>query len=368
MPMRWAAVLLLVAPLGAISLGRGVQQAPPPPPVEVRGGNSLVFRVQAPQASRVNVFVDTTSPATNLPMTRDAAGVWSVTLGPLVPDIYGYSFVVDGAAGRSSYVEIAGSSPEAWSQRPVPHGTVHINWYNSKPLGMLRAAYVYTPPGYEKSDEALPVLYLLHGSGGTEAAWINVGLANVILDNLIADGKARPMIVVMPFGHPEPSPKLDLAPSYIARDINAFTRDFLDEIMPLVERTYRTKNSAEHRAIAGFSMGGNHARVIGLGHTDRFRSIAVMSSGFNLGRPVTPESLETAYEGLFEDPAATNEKLKLLWIGCGSDETSLVTQNRVFSILLGNKGIKHTNSVIPGGHTWHVWRRNLRDIVPMLFR
>jgi enterochelin esterase-like enzyme len=304
-----------------------------------------------------------------VPLTKDARGVWSGTLGPLEPDIYDYAFVVDGVSLHTGLVEVIGKTPEAWTPQRVPHGTVHVEWYDSRALGLLRSVYIYTPPGFERSKDTYPVLYLLHGSGGTESSWVSLGAANVILDNLIAEKKAKPMVVVMPFGHSEPSPRAGRPASYAGRDLVGFSRDLLEEVMPLVEKTYRASSRAELRAIAGFSMGGNQARLIGLRRLDLFHSVAAFSGPFTVsGSEVTARSIEESFQAIFDDGPAANQSLRLLWFACGKDETRLIAQNQLFADLLASHHIKHTFVTIEGGHTWHVWRRNLRDLVPLLFR
>jgi len=335
---------------------------------QVKEDGTITFSLVAPLAKQVAVYVDTMAPAAAVPLVRDERGVWSGRLGPLDADIYSYAFLVDGASINAGLVEVVGRTPEAWHPRKVPHGTVHVQWYDSKPLGMLRSVYVYTPPGYEGSNTTYPVLYLLHGSGGAEEVWTSIGAANVILDNLIADGKAKPMVVVMPFGHPEPSPRVGRAATYTARDTNAFARDLIDEVMPLVQRTYRVSRRADDRAIAGFSMGGNQARFIGFSRLDLFHYIATFSGSFSApGGTTTTETLEADFAGIFEDPVMTNGVLRLFWSACGADEARLIQQNKLFANLLASKGIRQTFLTIPGGHTWHVWRRNLRDVLPLLF-
>ena len=335
---------------------------------EVREDGTVTFRLLAPQARNVGVFVDTMTAANAVPLSRDPRGVWGGVLGPIEPDIYTYTFVVDGVTLNAGLVEVVGRTPDAWHPRAVPHGAVHVLWYDSKALGMLRSVYVYTPPGYERATATLPVLYLLHGSGGAEDVWVSIGAANVILDNLIALGKTKPMVVVMPFGHPEPSPQVGRAATFAARGNDAFAKDLLEDVMPLVQRTYRVSSQADHRAIAGFSMGGNQATLIGFSRLDLFHSIASFSGSITLPGPdVTAIALEDHF-GPVLDEAVANSTLRLVWIGCGSDETRLVAQNRLFADVLARHGVKHVSVTVPGGHTWHVWRRNLRDLLPLLFQ
>lgn len=331
-------------------------------------GNQISVRISAPQVNDLRVFVDTMAATDAKTLTRDKDGVWSGTLGPFPPDIYSVSIVADTVVRPIGYVHLAGATPEAWDPRKVPHGTISQIWYDSRSLGVLRSVFVYTPPGYEKTTTTYPVLYLLHGSGGVEGSWTLDGLANVILDNLIADGKAKPMILVMPFGHPDASIRIGVTPDFNKRDMTEFSRDLLEDVMPLVERTYRVARQADKRGIAGLSMGGNQARQIGLSRMDLFHYVATFSGSVGVrGGVVTAETIEATFPDVLADPQATNATLRLLWQAVGSDETNLLAQHKLLTSVLDRYQIKHTFVTIPGGHTWHVWRRNLRDVAPLLF-
>jgi len=362
---------VLVACAGYVSVS--AQNAPPrvtATMLEIKAmpGAMISIRIGAPNASDVRAVVDTMPNTAAKPLTRDQEGIWSGTLGPLQPDVYIVSVIVNGIVGDAGAVIVPGATPEAWEARKVPHGTMQQRWYDSRTLGVLRSVFVYTPPDYERGNASYPVLYLLHGSGGVEASWPQDGLANIILDNLIADGKAKPMIVVMPFGHPEASMRLGAMPTFRRRDLGEFTRDLTDDVMPMIERQYRVERNADRRAIAGLSMGGNQARQIGLNRMDMFHYIATFSGTMGvIGNTVTPESIQETFPAVFADPVGTNATLRLLWAGVGSDETNLLASHKIFTGLLDRHQIRHTFVTIPGGHTWHVWRRNLRDVVPLLF-
>jgi enterochelin esterase family protein len=351
------------------------QQTPAPaqPPVmrplepDVRDDGTVTFHFQAALASRVSVFLDTMSPTTAISLTKDARGVWSGQLGPLEPDIYYCWFLVDGVSVNAGLVEVTGRTTDVWHPQKVPHGTVHVHWYDAKALGVLRSVYVYTPPGYEKSNATYPTLYLLHGSGAPEDVWVTVGGANVILDNLIAAGKTKPMVVVMPFGHAEASPQVGRPATFTARDNNAFARDLIDEVMPLVQRTYRVSSQADQRAIAGFSMGGGQAMSIGLGRLDLFHSIGSFSGSINVGGEISVGTIDAQYGAILDD-ASSKDELRLVWLACGTEETRLVVLNKAFGDVLQAHGVKHVVTTVPGAHTWHVWRRNLRDFAPLLFQ
>jgi enterochelin esterase family protein len=354
----------------AVSAAATQQQAPIPAfEVTVNAERVVTFQINAPAAKQVGAFVDSMPASSAKALSRDARGVWTGTLGPLAPDLYVAAYVVDGTVRSAGYLHIRGATPEAWDVRKVPHGSIHQHWYDSKSLATLRSVYVYTPPGYERDTATYPVLYLLHGSGGTEGSWITDGLANVILDNLVADGRAKPMIVVMPFGHPETSMRAGSMPTFRARDMLGFSNDLLDDVLPLVESTYRTARRQDRRAIAGLSMGGNQARQIGLARDDVFAYVATFSGTVGVrGGAVTPETVELTFADVLADPPATNASIRLFWSAVGADETNLRAQHRIFNEVLDRHGIRYEYVVIPGAHTWHVWRRNLRDFVPKLFR
>jgi enterochelin esterase family protein len=246
----------------------------------------------------------------------------------------------------------------------VAHGTVHENWYQSKTLGVWRRIDVYTPAGYEAGKGTYPVLYLLHGSGDTENGWVKVGRANFIFDNLIAAGKAKPMIVVMPYGRARQdvylgpiTPPATPAPP----DPKAFENDLLKDVMPFAEKLYRVSGKPADRAIAGLSMGGGQALSIGLNHLDIFSQVGAFSAA---GRA---EGLETQYKDLLADPAATNKKLKLFYIACGKTDGLFAAATALHETLDKHK-IKHTFVPSEEGHVWRNWRNYLADLTPQLFR
>jgi enterochelin esterase-like enzyme len=336
---------------------------------EVLPDRHATFRVSAPKASEVSLFGDWMPPGTQQAMTRDAQGVWSVTIGPLDPGLAIYTLTVDGvttpdpvnpriklrARTSASLVDVPGNPPELWQARDVPHGTVEVNWARSRIIGDTRAYYVYTPPGYEAGRSTrYPALYLLHGNNDTAAGWTDVGKANFILDNLIAEKRAVPMIIVMPFGHAVPydGPQ--------AGNTAAFERYLIEEIIPEVEGKYRVAPGRENRAIVGLSMGGGHALQIGLGHLDQFSAVGAFSSA-------VPGGFEDRFKTLLDDPIRTNAKLKLLWIGCGRQYPGFARNQRL-SELLARHQIKHTFHPTDGLHNFAVWRRYLAETAPLLFR
>lgn len=329
---------------------------------EVAADGRVTFRLRAPKVGAVVVAGQWgTEPAA---MTKGEGDVWSVTVGPIAPGVWEYSFRVDDLQmidpgnpaikpmrePRTSILHIPGQPPLLHDFQDVPHGVLHSHSYFSKSLGRLRELAVYTPPGYDKQAEArFPTLYLQHGSGDNQATWVVHGKAHWILDNLIAQGKARPMVVVMMDGH-----------AALDRQANtqAFERDLLEDVMPFVEANYRVKTDAGNRCIAGLSMGGGQSLTIGLNHLDQFAWVA----GFSASAP-SREAVATA----LDNPAATNEKLELLWIACGKDDF-LLKRNEEFIALLKDKGIQHEWRLTEGNHSWPVWRIYLSELAPKLFQ
>jgi enterochelin esterase family protein len=261
---------------------------------------------------------------------------------------------------------IAQKAEPAYLQvRAVPHGAVKSISYKSKSLSTERKMVVYTPPDYETSSRQYPVLYLLHGAGNIETSWTERGKANVILDNLIAAGKLQPLIVVMPFGYAfqrAQGQRGDAAENKQQRE--GFARDFLEDVMPLVDSTLRVYADRDHRAIAGLSLGGAQSLAIGLTHLDLFSRIAGFSPA--LGAANNPETGGVNFDTVLADSARINTQLKFLWISSGTEDT-LFDSIQNFSTLLSKHKIEHIFRVTGGAHTYEVWQRNLNDVAPMLF-
>jgi enterochelin esterase-like enzyme len=350
--------------------------ATPPPLVspEVLSDRRVTFRFRAPNAKQV---VLDRAGAPSVPMQKDDSGVWTVTTAPLEPDVYQYTFEADGVdlldpsnalivpnlLNRSSAVHVPGPSSLPWELGTVPRGTVHRHFYKSGIVGDDRDYYVYTPAGYDPHESrTYPVLYLLHGFSDDASAWTAVGRAHVILDNLIAAGKAKPMVVVMPLGYGVPD--FVTRGSAVFRDASLRRRSFdrfrdalFTEVIPEVESTYRVRTDRESRAIAGLSMGGAESLFVGLNALDRFAWVGAFSSG-GLG-----DEYDAAFAGL---DAKASDRLRLLWIACGMDDR-LIEANRTLHGWLDGKGVRHTMVETPGAHTWTVWRRNLATFAPLLF-
>ena len=356
-------------------------QSTPPPPLppivspEIHPDSRVIFRLRAPNAKEVTVSIEG-SPSP-LRMQKDDQGVWSVTSDPLAPDFYGYSFQIDGVGMvdpsnyrfkpnflyRASELHVPGPPSLTWETNDVPHGEIHHHFYKSGVVGDHRDYYVYTPPGYDpRAKKIYPVLYLLHGYSDDASGWSAVGRANVILDNLIATGKAKPMLIVMPLGYGEPK---ILQPnsgafrdrSITDRNFDKFREALLTEVIPRVESEYLVNKDRNARAIAGLSMGGSESLLTGLNTLDKFAWIGAFSSG-----GFTPE-FEKEFPTL---DAKSNQRIKLLWIACGTEDR-LIDINRDFRNWLASKNITHADIETPGMHTWMVWRRNLADFSQLLF-
>jgi enterochelin esterase-like enzyme len=349
-------LLLFVLPLGTVTAQQRQRAVSP----EIGVDRTVTFRFRAPRAHQVLVSVEYLDGLRPLRLGDD--GIWSVTIGPLEPELYSYNFVVDGVATvdplnpvikigtvtTQSLLDIPGDPPLFWNERPVPRGTVHLHRYDSKTLGVTRGLNVYTPPGYSRDRaDAYPVLYLLHGAGDNERGWTTIGRAGVILDNLIAGEKARPMIVVMPDGHAPQREGIE----------NAFREDLLKDIIPYVEARYRIKPGPEGRALAGLSMGGFQTLDIGVARQDLFGWIGVFSGGIREGYEKT--------HGTFLDSA--NDHLRLFWIGIGKTDF-LRERNENLLNLLRQKKVEHTFRLSEGGHTWKNWRAYLYEFAQLLFK
>jgi enterochelin esterase-like enzyme len=344
---------------------------------EVQSDLRVTFRFRAPNAHEVFLAREG---AARLPMQKDEQGVWSVTTEPLEPDLYGYSFVVDGVGlmdpgnplikpnllGPQSVVHVPGPSTLPWEVNSVPHGTIHHHFYKSSVVGDERDFYVYTPPGYDpKSGKRYPVLYLLHGYSDDASGWTAVGRAHVILDNLIAQGKAKPMLVVMPLGYGAPeivggngSGRRD--PGIGQRNFDKFTQALLTEVIPEVEKSYRAIKDRNARAITGLSMGGGESLTTGLNHLDTFAWIGSFSGAVIMAGNDYPKLFPGVDSG-------TAGRIRLLWIACGTAD-GLLTPNRQLETWLKTKSVPYTQIETPGAHSWLVWRRNLANFIPLLFQ
>jgi enterochelin esterase-like enzyme len=258
-------------------------------------------------------------------------------------------------------------APAYLQVREIPHGTVQSVAYKSRSLATDRKMIVYTPPGYEQSTSRYPLLYLLHGAGGDETSWTRTSKAEVILDNLIADRKLQPLVVVMPFGfaavRAADAGRGDAAENKMQRE--GFLKDFLEDVMPLVDSKYRVYNDRDHRAIAGYSMGGAQALAIGLSHLELFSRIAAFSPAMGVSN--NPATGGVDFETVLADTARINGQLKFLWVSCGTEDT-LFNSVADFSAQLSEHKVEHIYRIMGGAHTNPVWQRNLNEVAPMLFQ
>ena len=355
--------------------------AQPPAPLrstEIHGDHSVTFSYKDVTATNVTLALDGVDKP--IAMEKGETGIWTVTTQPLAPEIYGYHFEANGdrrldpnnprttinLVAISNLITVPGATPQPWEDMNVPHGILHRHIYTtSTVLGLpdnQSGYFVYTPPGYDgKAKQPYPVLYLLHGWSDSESGWSVVGRANLILDNLLAAGKIKPMVVVMPLGYG------DLAflrthdvwedPAAIDHNTDLFTQALLTEVLPRVESEYRVSKDRNDRAIAGLSMGGLESLEVGLTHTGQFAWIGGFSSAVH--------NLEYTKVLASLDPGTAN--LRLLWIACGTED-NLIRPNRKLVDFLKAKNMPVTQIETPGLHTWLVWRDNLVHFAPLLFQ
>jgi enterochelin esterase family protein len=359
----------------------------------VDSAGSVEVRIKAPEATKVRLNFWS---GPKLDMEKQADGLWTVTTPPLVPGLHYYTLILDGAevsdlgshaffggGKHASAVEVPEPGSTYYSIQDVPHGQVREVWYNSRVTGTWRHALVYLPPDYDgQTKTRYPVLYLQHGGGEDETGWIRQGKANFILDNLIADGRCKPMIVVMAYGYarranqpvpdltgkPFGSPEMRQAMQDMAA---AFEADVTEVLIPFVDETFRTIPDRDHRAMAGLSMGGMQTFQITLNHLELFSYIGGFSGagGLQMIGSQAPD-WKTAYNGVFADPAAFAKKVHLLWLGVGTVEPERMREGiRRFHAALTEAGIQHVYWESPGtDHEWQTWRRDLKDFAPRLFQ
>ena len=373
------------APAAPQGRGGGGRGGPPVVSPEVNADKTVTLRFRAPNAKEVTVIGELDGKT--YPMTKDDNGIWSVKIGPLAPDVYNYQFNADGIVAMdpvnpsvklgwggfppANMFEIPGD--EFDDARDVPHGSVRMETYHSKTLGVPRTAWIYTPPGYDRSGNTrYPVLYLLHGAGNIDSSWMLTGRANYILDNLIAEKKAKPMIIVTPLGYARmgvgtgpdrpvtgapapgapPNPAAGLGGGLVGKDL-------LNDLVPFIEANFRTLKDPANRAIGGLSMGGGHTANISMANPKLFSYVAIMSAGAN--------NADQNYPEFFKNADAINKQFKLLWIGVGKDDFAL-NGSKALSDLYTKHNIKHTYRVTEGRHEWVIWRHHLHEVAPQLFK
>ena len=355
---------------------------------EVSEDGRITFRILAPQAQAVRLSgSDIPGNGRGAEMTKGTNGVWEVTLGPIEPGAYRYNFNVDGVSvidPRNS--SISESNSNVWSlvyvsgadfmdTKDVPHGAVSEVTYFSKALKRFRRMHIYTPPGYESGNDKYPIFYLLHGAFDCDDSWTSVGRAGFILDNLIAAGKAKPMVVVMPTGHTGPFMFGRRDSDSSRSPVDEFLKDFLNDVMPYAEKNYRVFTDQQHRAIAGLSMGGGQTLNITVSNLDKFGYVGVFSSGiFGItggvrrgapGASISGPTWEEQHKKSLEN-TELKKGLKLLWFATGKEDF-LIKTSRGTVDLLKKYGFDVVYNETPGGHTWINWRLYLNEFAPQLF-
>jgi len=395
--MIFRSTILALTLAGASLWAQAGRGAPAVRSPEVSADGKVTFRLRAPNAKDVAV----TGLGERIAMVKDDQGIWSATTAALQPDLYTYSFSVDGAtfndsanplfktsygSAGQSMVRVPGAAP--WNPGAGPYGAVTHCTYHSAIIGDDRDYYVYTPPNYDsEGNDPYPVLFLLHGLGDDASGWETVGAANVILDNLINQGKAKPMIMVNTLGYGTPN---GTRGAMGATMIPAFAKALIEEVLPQVEKNYHAARDRDRRAIAGLSMGGAESLYTGFHYLDHFAYIGSFSGALIMwprGNPAPPPAAPAAaapgagrggrgpqtltdedFARTFPDLSAkTNSQLRLLWIACGADD-GLLAVNRQFKTWLKSKDIRFTDEEIPGfAHVWPLWRRNLAELAPLLF-
>lgn len=340
---------------------------------EVHKDRTVTFRFNAPQADSVELNAQFLKE--NLPMTKDENGLWCVTTPPIKPDLYPYSFFVDSISVtdpnnvlifpnerfKNSLVDVPGSIPSIYDIQDVPHGRVSYQFYKSKTLNDTRPLVVYTPPEYNpQGSKEYPVLYLIHGATDTHETWFKVGRVNFILDNLIAQGKAEPMIVVMPYANPymtfsgKSNPKITSSFDY--------SDELLKEVLPYMEQNYLIKIDAANRAVAGFSRGGYQTLQVGLSHPDLFNYVCLFAPAVNI------EHIDESFKkGTYSSLEDLKINLKLLWLGCGTEDF-LYEGVLAFTNKLDELGVSYEKMYTSGGHTWMNCRFYFNEIAQKLFK
>lgn len=412
---RFALILLLfVVATSSVAVAQAPPAAPPSAAPAVRSPEILAdgrvtFRLLAPKAAEVLLNGDWPD-ARNVAMTKDEKGIWSVTTGPLKPEWWMYSFSIDGARAidprnvnvardGTNYLStffINGPGAVPYQVTDIPHGTLHVDWYASPSLKLTRRLFVYTPPGYGVGTQRYPVLYLLHGGGGDEEAWTSMGRTPQILDHLIAQGKTKPMIVVMTNGNadqaaaqnfaPPTARAAGMSPSPTADAVLAFPESVATDVVPYIDKTYRTVADRQNRAVAGLSMGGMHTATIALRHPDKFAWVGCFSGAY----PVWPGARKIVEMGTVAPTRSgpgRNERLNmeavdkmfptvngkttaftLFYVAAGLDDFVLESGHDFLDWLKG-RNIPYVNVETPGyAHVWPFWRVALMDLAPRLFQ
>ena len=338
---------------------------------QVGRDRTVTFHLRAPAASKVEIAIVPDPPKS---MVKGSDGVWSITVGPLEPEIYRYRFLVDGFAvpdtsnsdinvvrtGVDNNIDVPGVPPRFDQLQEAPQGTLHIRDYASKTFNARRRLVVYVPPEYDSEPgRRFPVLYLRHGNGDLETGWSSIGRAGVILDNLLVQRKATAMIIVMPNGYPGL-----LGEGTTDAAIVETGKELMNDIIPFVEKNYRVLADRESRAIAGLSMGGGQAFLTGLQNLDKFAWVAEFSSGRISDKNF---DFEKAVPGFLSNATASNRQLRLLFLSCGTEDPRYPGQLDLVDALKKHN-IRYEWFSTPGAHEWKVWRHSLAELLPKLFQ
>lgn len=352
----------IIAIVFSVSISIFAQRAPRLSSPDVHKDHSVTFRYYAPKAQKVMLHGEFLAEA--IPMNKDTSGVWTITVPPVKPDIYPYFFSEDNnqvadpnntyifanERFKRSIVDIPGDEPLIHSLQNVPHGKIHYRYYQSSTLDTTRQLLIYTPPGFDQQGKKkYPVLYLIHGGSDTEETWTKVGNANFIADNLIAQGKAEPMIIVMPYGNVRPKPMED------------FTPDVINDIIPFIESNYPVIKDAQHRGVAGFSVGGGQTLNIGLTNTDKFAYICSYAPF-----TATPE-FQKNFTNWSPDADKINKQLKLFTISVGTEDF-LYESVKGNLAMFDEKKIKVEPIIVSGGHTWMNCKLFLATSLQQIFK
>lgn len=338
---------------------------------QIMPNGKAIFRVKAPEAQKVQIDL-----GKKYDLTKDSDGVWKTTTDSLSEGFHYYSMVIDnvpvadpssksfyGMGRYASGIEVPFAGDGYYAMKDVPHGDIRIQNIFSKVTNSWRRVFIYTPPGYDKNTaESYPVLYILHGGGEDESGWAMQGKTNLIMDNLIAEGKAKPMIVVMPDANIGPA----RFGSFGDRNLQMFDKELKESVIPFAEANFRVKKDAANRALAGLSMGGIYTLHTGVQNYNLFSSLGVFSSGWIL--PSLQETADKEYKFMTDNKSQINSGIKNFWISMGGKEDIAYKNGQVMIKKLDDLGIKYTYSEYPGGHTWPVWRNNLYNFAQVLFR
>ena len=378
----------LLTGIGFFISGIAFSQPPRGPFVvspQVLPDKKVTFRYLAPSAKEVRLGGSQFG-ANQVPMIKDSIGIWSVTVGPVRPDIYPYSFNVDGVTVmdpadkdyfpnerfKASLVDVPGFTPLIHSMRDVPHGSVNYEYYPSV-QGTTGSLVIYTPPGYDNNpSKKYPVFYLIGGTTDTEETWFKVGKTNLILDNLIAEGKATPMIIVMPYGNiaariaeqngdSKPADPIGRESADAMNRMKSFAEDLTNNVIRYVDKNYRTIANKDNRAIGGFSRGGGQTLRTAFWNMDKFSWICCYSAY------LPPKEMESSFQSIVADPGKTNKQLRLLWVSVGNEDF-LYNDTAEFLNYLSSKKINYKSLITGGGHTWMNTKVFLAETAQLLFK